>query len=141
MKRLRIYIWCAAFIFLANGWLSYALSSSTFFSAEQPPFWQKALTEIALFSQLPSLPVGKAVAEFFDLSYPTWAIATSVISILIYFPLIHLSRPWRPRVRVRSILLTVTAFSSSLNPRIPALKREKDLELRHYRRANEVSGF
>lgn len=69
-----------------------------------------------MISQLPSLPLGKIVAEFFNLSYPGWAIATSIISMLIYFPLIHLSKPWRPRARVRSISRQLLAFSSSLNP-------------------------
>jgi hypothetical protein len=116
MKRLLFYVWFGAFIFLANGWLCYAFSSWKISSSDHPPIWQDALTEIALISQLPSLPLSKIVADFFDLSYPGLAITTSVISILIYFPLIHLAKPWRPRVRVRSIYESVTSFSSSLNP-------------------------
>src|SRR5215471_17710241 len=103
MKQFRIYLWFAAFIFVANAWLSYVLPSSKVFASAQAPIWQVALTWIALISQLPSLPVSKAIADFFHLSYPGWAIATSVISMLIYFPLINLVKPWKPRVRVRSI--------------------------------------
>lgn len=117
MKRLRIYLWVAAFIFAANGWLCYLLSSWKILSFDQPPIWQNALTWIAVLSQLPSLPLSRIIADFFDLSYPGWAITTSVISILIYFPIIHLARPWRtPRVKVRSIYRSVADFSSSLNP-------------------------
>src|SRR5579862_4879403 len=116
MKQFRIYMWIAAFIFAANAWLSYALPSAKVFASDASPMWQVALTRIAVISQLPSLPVSKAVAEFFHLSYPGWAIATSVISMLIYFPLINLVKPWRPRVRVHSISRKLVAFSSSLNP-------------------------
>ena len=123
MKRLRIYVWFGVYIFLANGWLCYVLSSWKFTSSDQP-IWQSALTEIALVSQLPSLPLSRVVADFFDLSYPGWAITTSVISILIYFPLLRLVRPWRPLGRVRSIFRHVTAFSSSLNPCGSARKNE-----------------
>src|SRR5579871_1815725 len=120
MKRSLVYVWCAAFIFAANAWLSYVLPSKEFL--DQSPFWQVALTRIAVISQLPSLPVSEAVAEFFDLSYPGWAIANSVVSMLVYFPLIHLVKPWRPRVRLNSISHKLAAFSSSLNPCCPTRK-------------------
>ena len=116
MNRLRFYVWFGALIFLANGWLCYVFSSWKISSSDHPPIWQNALTEIALLSQLPALPLSKVVADFFDLSYPGWAITNSVISILIYFPLIHLRNPWRPRKRAHSIYHRVTDFSSSLNP-------------------------
>lgn len=125
MKRLRIYVWVAAFVFLANAWLCYAFSSSNIFSSGQSSIWQRVLTDIALISQLPSLPFSKIVADWFGVSYPGWAITTSVISILIYFPLIGLVRPWRPRARARSISRKILAFSSSLNPRVPARKGSK----------------
>lgn len=111
-----MYLWFAVFIFLANGWLCYELSSWKISSAEQPPPWQNALTEIALVSQFPSLTLSKVVAEYFGLSYTGWAITTSFISILIYFPLIQLSRPWNPRARLHSIRRNIGTFSSSLNP-------------------------
>jgi hypothetical protein len=126
MKRLRIYVWFAAFVFLANAWLCYAFSSTNIFSSNQSPLWQRVLTDIALISQLPSLPLSRIVADWFGVSYPGWALATSVISVLIYFPLIHLSRPWTPRVGVRSIRRKVAAFSSSLNPCVPTRKRVKE---------------
>ena len=116
MKRFRIYVWVAAFIFAANAWLSYVLPSSKSFSPDQSPMWQVLMTRIAVISQLPSLPVSKAIADFFNLSYPGWAITSSVVSMLIYFPLIHLLKPWKPRVRLNSISQKLSAFSSSLNP-------------------------
>jgi hypothetical protein len=129
MKRLRIYVWFGAFVFLANAWLCYDFSAWKIPSPSQPPLWQSALTDLALVSQLPSLPLSKIVTEFFDLSYSGWALATSVISILIYFPLIHLARPWALRVSVRPIRRKVAAFSSSLNPCFPA--RKKDIKSPH----------
>jgi hypothetical protein len=116
MKRLSIYVWFAAFIFVANAWLGYVFPFSKNFSSEPAPIWQNVLTRIAVVSQLPSFPLSKVIAEFFDLSYPGWAITNSVVSILIYFPLINLVRPWRPGLRVRSISRKLVAFSSSLNP-------------------------
>ena len=126
MKRLRIYAWFAAFVFLANAWLFYEFSSGKIFSSYEPPIWQKALTDIALISQFPSLPLSKAITDYFGLSYPAWALASSVISLLIYFPLINLARPWALRVSLRSIRRNVAAFSSSLNPCVPARKRVKE---------------
>lgn len=125
MKRLRIYVWFTAFVFLANAWLSHVFSSQKIFSSEQLPIWHNALTHIALISQLPSLALSKIIAEFFGLSYPGWALATSVISIVIYFPLIELARPWSLRVSMPSIWRKVAGFSSSLNPCVPARKGSK----------------
>lgn len=122
MKSFRIYVWLAAFFFVANAWLSYVLPSSRMLSSDQLPGWENILTRIAVMSQLPSLPLSKIVAEFFDLSYPGWALTTSVMSMLIYFPLIHLLNPWRPRVRLESISRKLAAFSSSLNPCVQARK-------------------
>ena len=127
MKRLRIYVWFAAFVFLANAWLCHEFSSQKIFSPDQPSLWQNALTHIALISQLPSLALSKIVAEFFGLSYSGWALATSVISIVIYFPLIELARPWALRISMRSICRKAAAFSSSLNPCVPARKRDVKL--------------
>lgn len=122
MKRLRIYVWFAAFVFLANAWLCHVFSSREIFSSSQPPLWQNALTGIALISQLPSLMLSRIVADWFGVSYPGWALATSVISIVIYFPLIHLAKPWTLRVNVSSIYRKAAAFSSSLNPRVTISK-------------------
>ena len=125
MKRLRIYVWFAAFVFLANAWLSHVFSSQKIYSSEQLPVWHNALTHIALISQLPSLALSKIIADWFGVSYSGWALATSVISIVIYFPLIELARPWRVRVNVTSIWRKVSVFSSSLNPCVPARKGSK----------------
>lgn len=122
MKRLRIYVWFAAFVFLANAWLCHVFSSREIFSSNPPPIWRNALTHIALISQLPSLPLSRVVADWFDLSYCGWSLATSVISIVIYFPLIHLARPWTLRVSMRSIGRRAALFSSSLNPCVRARK-------------------
>src|SRR5215472_2502795 len=126
MKRLRIYVWFAAFVFLANAWLCHEFSSQKIFSPDQPSLWQNALTHIALISQLPSLPLSKVVAEFFGLSYCGWALATSVISIVIYFPLIHVASPWKLPVNVGSIRRKVAAFSASLNPCVTARKKAEN---------------
>jgi len=48
MKRLRIYVWFAAFVFLANAWLCYAFSSSNVLSSDLSSIWQRVLTYIAL---------------------------------------------------------------------------------------------
>ena len=109
-------MWLAAFFFVANAWLGYVLPSLKNSSSVEPPIWQSVLTRIAVITQLPSLPLSKMVAEFFDLSYPGWAITNSVVSMLIYIPLINLVSPWRPGLRVRSISRKLVAFSSSLNP-------------------------
>ncbi|SRR5579862_1309419 len=122
MKQFRIYVWLAAFFFVANAWLSYVLPSSKMLSSDQLPIWQNILTRIAVMSQLPSLPISKVVADYFDLSYPGWAITTSIVSVIIYVPLIHLIRPWKPRVRLESISRKLAAFSSSLNPCVRARK-------------------
>lgn len=125
MKRLRIYSWCAAFVFLANAWLCHVFSSQKIYSSEELPVWHNALTHIALISQLPSLPLSKIIADWFGVSYCGWALATSVISIVIYFPLIELARPWTMQVSLRSVRRNVTAFSASLNPRILVRKKSK----------------
>lgn len=136
MKRFRVYVWLAAFIFVANAWLSYVLP--LWKTSDQLPIWQKGLTWIAVVSQLPSLPLSKIVAEFFDLSYPGWAIATSVISILIYFPLIHLFKPWHPRMRVRSISRKIISFSSSLRPCGSARKETQKSDIHRHARGSSV---
>ncbi len=122
MKRLRIYVWTAAFVFLANAWLCHEFSSQKIFSSELP-IWHSALTHIALISQLPSLPLSKIIADWFGVSYCGWALASSVISIVLYFPLIHLARPWTLSVSLRSIRRKAAAFSASLNPCVPSRKR------------------
>jgi len=127
MKRLRIYVWFAAFVFLANAWLCYAFSSSNVLSSDLSPIWQRVLTYITLISQLPALPFSKIIAEWFGVSYPGWALATSVISMLIYFPLINLAGPWALRLSMGSIRRNVAVFSASLNPRIPVRKGAKSL--------------
>lgn len=109
-------MWLAAFFFVANAWLSYVLPSLKMSSSDQLPIWENVLTRIAVFSQLPSLPISKVIAEYFDLSYPGLAITTSIVSVIVYIPLIHLFRPWRPRVRMRSLGRKLAAFSSSLSP-------------------------
>jgi hypothetical protein len=129
MKRLRIYVWFAAFVFLANAWLSHVFSSQKIFSSDELPIWHNALTHIALISQLPSLTLSRIVADWFGVSYPGWALANSAISIVIYFPLIELARPWALRVSLRSIFRRTAVFSSSLNPCFPA--RKKDIKLPH----------
>jgi hypothetical protein len=116
MKRLRIYLWFAAFIFLANGWLCYVLSSWNVVSSDQAPIWQNLLTWAAVISQLPSLPISRVIADFFGLSYTGWAITTSIISVFIYFPVIHLTEPWGSGLSARSISRKATSFSSSLRP-------------------------
>lgn len=124
MKRLRIYVWCAAFVFLANAWLCHVFSSQKIFSSDLP-IWHNVLTHIALISQLPALPLSKIIADWFGVSYCGWALATSVISIVIYFPLIELARPWTVCVSMRSIFRKAADFSSSLKPRVPVRKESR----------------
>ena len=89
MKRLP-YLWLTAFILLANGWLYHAMSS--FISNSTPDFGKSALTWLAAIPQLPSLMVSKIIGDSFDLPDAAWALVTSMVSILIYFPLLYLIR-------------------------------------------------
>lgn len=82
---------CAVLILLANCWLYHACSTWHFsFSEEsQPPIWQSLLGWCATIPQIPSLIVAKQAADLFTLSGVQWWLVTSVISILLYCPLVH----------------------------------------------------
>jgi hypothetical protein len=127
MKRYRIYIWAAIYLILANVWLYHYFSTwnvfLNFFRTNQPPEWETLLAVIAGISLLPLLPIAKMMSEFSDVSGVAAIIINSVISILIYIPLIHLTRLWiltkhqSPSGMLGSIRQRAHDFSASLNPR------------------------
>ena len=126
MKRFRIYIWFAIYLILANAWCYHFFSKwnvFSIFSPDQPPEWEIALAMIAEISLLPSLLIAKIMSEFSDISGVGAVIINSVISILIYIPLIHLTRHWilkrhwTLRGKLGSTRQRAAEFSASLDPR------------------------
>jgi hypothetical protein len=92
------YFWLVAFILLANAWLYHSMSI-WIASDEAPGFGQSILTWFAAIPQFPSLLLSKRIADSFDLSDAGWSAVTSIVSILIYFPLLYLMRRSWERAR------------------------------------------
>jgi hypothetical protein len=96
------YVLTGALVVAANLWLMHVLSGWKILPGDgsSPPPWQSALnwalTWLATLPQIPSLILGKQIADAFGLSEVGWAITVSALSVAIYFPLIYL---WTHRRR------------------------------------------
>src|SRR5262249_13829618 len=104
MRRSWLYVWTAVFVLLSNTWFCHVMtewvSARDLFTFRQPASWEsplRALTALAMIPQLPSMIVSAAITNVFDLSVLGWGLTTSIVSILIYFPLIHFANRYRQR--------------------------------------------
>ncbi len=125
MKSYRIYIWVVAYIILSNACFYHAVYMWVFnLQPEQPSLvndffgaCEKQLGWSVVIFQFPSLILGRLIANLFNLSLLGWTITNSIISILIYSPLIHLTRHWSLSGKLHSIRQRASDFSASLAPR------------------------